>query len=702
MHLTIVHPDYASQDWEDVPLDHRPLVRAWLRELAEAPKRGVTKWLQEMAQRLGISYSTARRKYDDLRNSGGDWKVLVDSRRMVTPAEMARTSLPVFRAELARRFEKHQRNGRAAFRKLRQDWKTRAKTIPGYEDWVGWPELPEGWSDRRLYAIVQEETNQARRRSIRIGTSSKTNPFLPTVLTTRVGLWPGAVRQLDDVWHDNFVTVGRKRELTRVLELGSLDLFSACRYNYGAKPRMRKEDGSGFENLKMREMRFYLAGDLWNFGYSPRGTMYMAEHGTAAISEDIERILYDATGGMIRVERQPIEGKQAALCGFWSGSEGGNFRAKAALEVVHSLIHNDLGHLLLQTGLDSDHRPVTTDRQLAYISRIVRDVLKKFPERLDQLKLPALDFHTQFWPLVTDYYQHGLNARTDHELQDWEALGHVITEYTALPGSGLFLNEQAFLGLPEASQAIIRHSANAAPQDWSRRRNLSPIEIHEPARKSFLPLPASVYCEIIGGDLAREVTCKRGFLEFEDKDISAEPLIYKSRFLRSRGEIAHGEKVSMFANPYNSATAFVMDAKGRPLGEVPLFKKVLPIDPDAFGSAAPFESRPEIRSNDLREAAIEKHERVADILEPSRIIHTEVVQEAQDLRAHNARVVSGKPVTPEEIAAARTEAGKKGHRTAAANRLQGRGSERDWDAEPGPQPAPPAPVIHDPFASLDD
>ncbi len=698
MKLAILEPDYASPDWEDVPILLRGEIRSWLSVLKEAPARGVTTWLRGVAQRFGVSYTTARRKYDDLRNSGGDWRVLIDARKVAAPAEESRTKRPAFRAELARRFERHQRSGRPAFRKLRQDWKSRAVVIPGYEDWAGWPEMPEGWSDRNLYKIVSEETNQARRRSIRIGTSSKTNPFLPMVLTTRVGLWPGAVRQLDDVWHDNFVTYGRKRELVRVIELGTLDLLSACRFNFGAMPRTSKE-GGGKNNLKLKDMRFYLAGELHRFGYSARGTMYMAEHGTAAISEDIERLLYDATGGMIRVSRQPIEGKQAALCGFWNGTEGGNFRAKAALESIHSLIHNDLGHLLLQTGKNDDYRPVTTNRQLDYIAKVVRDVLKDCPHRLDLLKLPALDFHAQFYPLLQDYYHFGLNSRTDHELEGWETLKHVVTEYTALPGSGHFLQESAFLALPEASQAIIRHAAQAAPKEWTRRRNLSPLEVHEPARASFLPVPPSVYCEIIGQDLAREVTCKRGFLEFEDKEISPEPLVFTGRMLRSRQEIHHGEKVLMFANPFDTATAFLVDAKGRCLGEVPLYKRVLPIDPDAFRTVAPFEERAEIRSADLTAAAREKHERIADILEPSRILHAEVVQEAKDLRAHNARVVSGKPVTDEEIAAARSEAGRKGQRTAAANRLNQRGKPRDWNADvPAAVPVDPL----DPLAGLDD
>lgn len=672
--------DHASPAWEAIPGPHRTELKSLMDALRNPPDKNIVAWFDTQATALGISVQSFRRHYYNLRNSGGDWKVLVDKRKSATHrAEQALTRSAAFAAELVRRVEKHQRKNFPAFRELRKDWSARRITIPGYETWPGWPQIPAGWSDCNLGRIVKEHTNLARLSSLRIGTSSKTNPFLPHVLTTRVGLWPGAVIQLDDVWHDNIVTFGKNRRPARVLELGALDLFSANRFHFGAKPRLRRETGS-WETIGGADMRMFIAGMFHRFGYSPQGTMLMSEHATAKVSEHIARSLYDATGGMIRVDYQPIEGKQAALCGFWNGTEGGNFRAKACLESTHNLMHNDLAALPMQTGSPSSglQGPVTTDRMLAYIERILKSVIEKVPHRAHLLRLPTLDFHTQFYPFLLDYYQFGLNGRTDHDLEGWQALGNVINEYTTIPGSGQFFDEETFLKLPMPSQIAIRTAAQEDPSSWSRRRNLSPAEVFE-RRPKFLPIPPTVLCDMLGSDLAREVTARRGFLEFSDQAIACDPLIYQARFIsgpRHGREIPHGEKCKMFVLPFDDATAIVVDAKDRYLGEVPLYKRVLPIDPSAFGSDAPFESRPDIRSHDLQKAAGEKHSRIADILEPSRILHADRVQEARELREHNRRVIDGEPVTEAERRAA---GALQAPITAAANRLQKHGEAIDWD-----------------------
>lgn len=701
MNLTIIRPDYNSPQWEALTNELRAEVRNWLDALSCPPQRGVTEWLRVVGESMGSGYSTARSKYDSLRKSG-DWTVLIDKRK-IAPVAIAidGTSSPAFRAELITLVERYQRNNAAAFRELKRRWLSRQLTIPGYEGWPNWPTIPTGWHKRNLARIVKAETNNARLRSIRVGTSSKTNTFLPTVHTTRVGLWPGAVIQFDDQWLDNFVTLGRKREICRVIELGALDLYSGHRFHWGAKPRRTNGAGKA-ENIRKRDMQLFVAGMLHRFGSSPNGSMWMVEHGTAAVSENMERMLYDATKGMIRIDRQPIEGKQAALSGYWAGTEGGNFRAKACLESTHNLIRNDSAALPLQSGSYSSglKSPVTTDRQIAYIAKVVADVFKNVPHREKLLRIPTWDFHTQLIPWLTDYYHFGLASRTDHHLEGWERLGHVISEYTMLPGSGQWISEEQFLSLPNESQIILGNAVRSNPAQWSQRRNLSPLEVWE-RRDNFTPVAPSLICEMLSGELAKEIVSRNGFLEFADLELSPDELVYTAKFCagpRARQEIHSGEKVLLFANPYDDSTAFVADAQGRYQGEVPLYKRILPIDPHAFQTEAGFETRPDIRSTELKKAAGEKHERIADILAPTRINHREQVRDARELREHNRKVISGAAITPDEIHQAHIAAGQQGVRTAAANRQKARGEAIDWSAQPLPQ----APAQPSAFDSLED
>lgn len=651
--LAINSPDRSDAEWCQTPQAERLRVSRWLQAMERCDSPAA------IAAAMNTPLKTVYRKLGDYKASGCDWRALVDGRR-AKPARECRTNLKHFRAHLSGLAGDHQRNSRAAVRKLREAW-ARRDVIPGYEDLAGWPAMPAGWSTPNLMRIIRETATKPQLRAKRVGTNSKSGAALAQVFSTRVGLYPGAVYQFDDVWHDHLVTVGRDRRPTRVLELGVLDLFSASRFAWGAKPRMPKADGSGMEGIKEREMRFFLASILWNFGYSPRGTILCAENGTAAIRDDIEAILMDNLGGAVTVRRAPIEGRQQALTGYWPGSEGGNFRAKAALESLHSLIHNDLANLPLQLGNGRDNCPVTTSRQEQYILRVMRDVLAKAPHRAELIQLPAWDFHSDFLPFLRDYYEFGLNGRTEHELEGWAKLGFIRTEYAAAPGTGQYLTGEQFLALPAASRLAISAAAQADPVLWTRKRSLSPAEVFQSGRSDLRRIDPVVVCDILTKDLAREAKVSGAYIEFQDIDISPEPLIYEARMRCPEGafrELASGEKYQVFANPFAPETLFMQDASGRYLGACPLVKRVGQLDNAAF-----------------RAAAGHKAQRNAEILQPLRIRHAEAPLEAQAMREHNRRVIAGDPILPEEISAARSLTA----RASASARLGNNQEDNTWE-----------------------
>lgn len=656
-YITVPAPESNNTRWSDLTPEIRNTVRHWIEAFKKVRIcKPITSYFEKLGAEVGVSASTAKNHYYALKN-GADWSIFIPNHKLSKPHTECPTNNREFRSYLLELAEGHQRTYTSGINKLWANWRNR-KPIPGYENLPNWPKRPAGWGKRNLTRILKEEVNKAALQSIQVGTSSKTNTYLPQVFTTRCGLWPGAVYQIDDVWHDNYVTVGTsggKKKTARVLELGALDLYSGCRFHWGAKPRLKNDEGK-YETLNERDTRFFLAALFNQTGYSSRGTMLMAEWATAAISEHVERILYDETKGLIRVDRQPIEGKQQALTGYWNGTEGGNFRAKAALESIHSKMHNDLAHLPMQTGLNPKRQPVSTQKQLAYIERIMRDVLKKAPENIDRLRLPTLDFHSQFLPLLHDYYNHGLNGRTDHNLEGWQELEFFITEYTAVPGSDQWLSPQQFLALPDASQAIIAENARMHPELWTNQRNLSPMEVWQPAKKNLLTIPDYIVGDILGQDLAEERIVKGSYISFQDQtmpDKNGGEMIYDARYLTKEGvyrPMPHNEKYNVFANPFDPRWLLIYNARHEYLGKCELNKRVNPINESVFSDYNPWSERRDIRSEELREAAIHKKVRTAEIQEATRMRQTERVRDAQDLKAHNEHLIKDGR-TPTEIKA---------------------------------------------------
>ena len=675
MKLAIASIDFSSSLWAGLPAEHRAQILAIRDAIRNAPSTGITAWFKTKSAELGISAGSLRAKYYAL-TAGGDWKLLIDKRKLSQEGmEKARTSQRSFVAFVLTLVEENQRKNQPAFRRLREIWRTRERSVPGYEDWPGWPTVPDGWGDRNLAALVKREQTKAQRRAARVGTSSKTNLYLSHVITTRVGLWPGAVIQMDDMWHNNWVTVrrGNKVVFARVLELGAMDLYSGHRFHYGFKPRLRRDDGT-MENLGAKDGRMFVAGLLHRHGICPQGMSMMVEHQTMAIAEDVERLCYDYTQGLLRVSRQPIEGRHNMLLGGWSASEGGNFHAKALIESLGNRIQNDLAHLPMQTGSPNSGLlgPVATEAHRQWMEKTIRRIEKINPKRLERLSTGTLDFHGDFVPLMMDYYDLTLARRTDHAMEGWEEENLFANEYTIVPGSEQWISEEQIMSPdfdPEA-RAIILAAARTNPQRWMQRRRLSPIEVWN-RRPAWDAAPPALICDIITRDLARECVARRGFITFRDAEIAPFPLIYEARFVSGprRGErIGHGDKVELFANPFDDRTALVVDAKGRFQGELPLYKKVLTIDPSAFETRESFENRPDLMSRDLKRAAGQKANAVSEELEPVRIRHAERVQEARNLRAAASQLADrNTPCTDEEIAFSRAERGAVKARAAASD-----------------------------------
>ncbi len=586
--LQLSVPTNDLVEFRALPGEVQTEVDVWLAELG-AMRGAIGLALSATAERLGVSRATARRKYDAWRAQG--WRGLVDWRKVPATVTHER-GLPAAFVEYARqRLGNNQRKFAPEYRALVEDWR-KGTEIPGYEHASSFERntTPAGWSYDNLIRIARPDDLELVVRRVGMGAAKA---MLPQVFTTRVGLWPGAMLMLDDVWHDNFVVF--KGKPVRILQLSMLDVFTGCVTAYGTKPRWEREDGS-HDQLKEAQTCYLVAQQLFLHGYSDQGTTLLAEHGTAAVREDLARLLHDRTGGKIMVRRSGITGQEQAICGMMDGRGGGNFRFKSALESLHNLFHNELGALPGQTGMDVARRPESLDGgvmrirkdgtlQLGGLLSHVTDLgeaLKLLPPNVAaKLRMPLLNYEAEFRPVLRDTLEwinrRGEWAHFTHQLEGWAECGHVVTEYRAAAASDHWLGSDEFMALPPAEQQLFVALARTNAATYSRTRPLSPREVWQARRGELVRINPVIIPEILTGGraitdspLAEERDCKGGFFEFTEPELTEGTLRYASRLQRPDGreEELRDDTYLTILNPYSPEFLWVHDAKGGLLGLV--------------------------------------------------------------------------------------------------------------------------------------
>lgn len=567
MHLALT-TDADLADYSLLPPDVRLEMEAWHTAFLRVSKP-YTKALRRLAVEMGLSYDRTYAKFHAWKRAGRDWRMCVNWAKAGRRSETVNEEFMDWFLNLA---GKHQRNTQAAWRVFARGWKNGAE-IPGLDNSLPRHRLPDACSYKNLSRHLAKKKTAlvAMRRGLGVAKSHG-----PMVFTTRAELWTGGQLFLDDLWHDNFVTFNG--QLVRVLQLSVQDCFSGALTSWGCKPRWEKADGS-HDQLKESYARLVLASHLYDHGYSPRGTQIFAEHGTAAVSELMERIMarYSTQDGrpLITVERSGITGEQQALLGIGQGQGKGNFRHKSHLESLHNLIHNELQALPAQTGKDVDHRPEFTHGQLREESdllRVAKMLQRVAPQRVALLQPRLLQYHSQFLPVLGATYD-AINRRGEdpdiwtHELEGWHAAGHVVAELRFSAESDQWLDSRALDRMePAARDAFLALAATR--RDLTRDRKLSPKEVWDTGRKQLVRLPDIAIAEMLGEDFAREEAVKGGYFTFQDAELAPELLRFEARLTTPSGheEELPGDTFKLLVNPFNLSVVFVHDAKGRFLG----------------------------------------------------------------------------------------------------------------------------------------
>lgn len=579
-----------------------------LRELLEpiiaAGARGRGARIAALAEKTGMPAKTLRKKLDALIHRGVAGLV----NRRDHPALWNSTlpaGLPEADKELVKTWcEKWQRSSEAAIRAMRAAWLEQCVPVQAQDRGLEVPltaqpvdirtGYPVGWSVENL---LRHAPSAYELKAVRIGRSAA-SAHRPLVYTTRRLLYVGQYVMWDDIWHDHEVVDFDPRRRGRPLEFHGLDLASACKIAWGMRTRTQRADGS-HDGLTGGDFRFTFASYHATTGFHPQGTVHVAENGTAAIPEWMERILFDATDGAITVNRAGMTGA-TAHAGQYAGRAKGNFRFKAALESLGNLMHNEFAALPGQVGKDRDHSPEQM-HDAALVSRdgaalrtygltrhedaLIAAMAQLAPARAELLLHPLTMMHT-FRSIAGEVYAR-INARRMHDLEGWDDRW-VYDERTG------------------------------------KMRRLSPQEVWQPGARALKPLDlATIALMLAGGDglekLGIERTTRNGMFEFNDGELSGDLLRYDATALKER------EKYLTMLNPFDDHRLFVFGANGGFITAAKRIHSVCRSDEEA-----------------VRRRMGEAAKTEAALLQPLRLRHLAEAKQKLERHEHNARVL-GRP-----------------------------------------------------------
>ncbi len=377
----------------------------------------------------GLSLKSLYRLHSQWIDTQGDWTILLDKREWVDlwDREDRQAALPSdFLRFAGGLMLENQRKSRPAWRGLLRRWEAwlagdPSQAIPGYDlcpppgPGRSFPRHPLGWSYANLMRRAQPP--KAERVIARIGTVAAKS-LLPCVPGTRVGARWLEYIFWDDVWLDRKVIVpGKSLTPVRVLQLGGLDYASGVYLKFGQRPFLPDEEGKR-DGLKRRDFLALVAAFLDEFGFPADYDMHLiCERGTATMSQAEARVLYDISGGRIKVCYTSMEGRMVLA---WEESKSGNSTGKGPLESWHNLFHNEAAALPGQVGKDRASAPAIMAAQERETTSLVK-LGSLLPADLRARLIaphPTMDqCYAQTMAIVAR-----INARHDHALEGFESV----------------------------------------------------------------------------------------------------------------------------------------------------------------------------------------------------------------------------------------------------------------------------------------
>lgn len=583
MQAMLADPVYGALPDEEKP--HVKARVAMMERIDAAPKKQPAIDAEALRTHNGERYNegTIRKLYyEKWVRSGRDWKTLIDRRRAPLDAGGLDDATVLHWHQL---FFRMMGRAKKAHRELRRQWRA-GEPIPGLPERNRPADLPQGLSYANLMREKYRPTDITKR-AARIGMRSA-EEFLPSVLTTRVGLKPGRFILFDDIWHDLSCSVLGQLGSRRVLQFHGLYLYSGYQGARGMKPEILNDSTGRMERLKQREMLFLLAHVLGSRGYSADECDLIMEHGTATVDERVERLLHDYSGGKLRIFKGTTSGSPIAE-GLYAGQSKGNFKIKAALESLGNLIHNETGDRLLLPAQNGSIARINEPEELHgrthHLTQLQKAALL-VPAHLREMIVAEVTPPFAKVAELLDLIQERINQREEHDLEGWEACGFLQPLFRLSPTEE-WKSQAALLEYPAAVRSAIVASIEQDRRLISCRR-MSPAEVFEKYERPHLTtLPPHLIPELLGMELADERRVgKDGRFHFEDENVGPGAHHFEGHVVDAGGNehgLKDGEKYATFVSMLDPHRMYVCDARGRYLGWAP--RTIVPTRGDAEGFA---------------------------------------------------------------------------------------------------------------------
>ena len=438
--------------------------------------------------------------------------------------------------------------------------------------------MPGGYSARNLLRYKSElvESTAARQGS---WAASKYGSF---VFTTRVGTKCGQVLFFDDVWHNQKLNWMGSQKSLRAIELCCIDLTSADKVAWGARPRLWNPETGRNEIVKEHEFRFLLAYTLCEkVGYRPDGTILWLEKGTAAVDETLEQILYQISNHAITVKRAPLkEARQA--CSVFRSAASGNPRFKSPMEAHHSIGHTVLSGIVGQIGRNRDVQP-----EEVYGRDKSNELLLKLsavlPAELASLfELPFLQWDEYMDCVHTAYDV--LANRDWHTLEGWEACKFFKKQFCLPPVTDWQPLDALMDTDPDIAMAIYRKIEEHP--ECGRVWPMSPREVWNRHKHELRLLDKCAIPLILGpkNGIVRECP-QAAQLSFNSRELGSVPCIYGREYVDERGQVRRleaGQKYLFHINPFSAIRELhISTPTGAYLGCAPRIAVPCRVDQDA-------------------------------------------------------------------------------------------------------------------------